>query len=198
MTILCRPRPRDWGAMLRKTWPAARPSLRAVSAVTGSMLAVPRTPSVPKIFFVWLMDYSVFRWLADSAGTTRSTVTSSGTTLTTVTFVGVWTFTLFWKAFPSFTSVRLTNAVTYDTFKLFRTEASARTVTVTFVGVIVKPRISVAVVITVTGKVRETVLGVRMRWSGDLKLSVILEWIANPIKTAEMTETTFHRALLRM
>src|SRR2546429_732487 len=50
MTILCRPRPRDWGAMLRKTWPAARPSFSAVSAVTGSMLAVPRTPSVPKSF----------------------------------------------------------------------------------------------------------------------------------------------------
>src|SRR5580693_149674 len=36
--------------MFLKTWPAARPSLRAVSAVTGSMLARPRTPSVPKIF----------------------------------------------------------------------------------------------------------------------------------------------------
>src|SRR3954451_23636336 len=33
------------------TWAAARPSFNAVSAVTGSTLATPRTPSVPKIFF---------------------------------------------------------------------------------------------------------------------------------------------------
>ncbi len=47
--VACRgPRGRD--SRFLKTWPAARPSLRAVSAVTGSMLAVPRTPSVPKIF----------------------------------------------------------------------------------------------------------------------------------------------------
>jgi hypothetical protein len=35
-----------------KTCAAARPSLSAVSAVTGSMLAVPRTPSVPKMRLV--------------------------------------------------------------------------------------------------------------------------------------------------
>src|SRR5436309_11246120 len=60
MTILCRPRPRDCSAMFLKTWPAARPSLRAVSAVTGSILAVPRTPSVPKIFLgelIWLCSF---------------------------------------------------------------------------------------------------------------------------------------------
>src|SRR5438034_458252 len=51
MTILCLPRPRDCDSRFLKTCPAARPSLSAVSAVTGSMLAVPRTPSVPKIFF---------------------------------------------------------------------------------------------------------------------------------------------------
>src|SRR6266581_1073741 len=34
-----------------KTCAAARPSFSAVSAVTGSTLAVPRTPSVPKILF---------------------------------------------------------------------------------------------------------------------------------------------------
>src|SRR5258706_2327854 len=50
MTILCLPRPRDCASRFLKTWAAARPSLSAVSAVTGSMLAVPRTPSVPKIF----------------------------------------------------------------------------------------------------------------------------------------------------
>src|ERR1035437_6571448 len=54
-TILCRPRPRGWLSRVLKTWPAARPSLRAVSAVTGSVLAVPRTPSVPKIFLGELM-----------------------------------------------------------------------------------------------------------------------------------------------
>src|SRR5256885_16835079 len=61
MTILCRPRPRDWGAMFLKTCPAARPSLRAVSAVTGSMFAVPRTPSGPKIFFGWFIYGSRLR-----------------------------------------------------------------------------------------------------------------------------------------
>jgi hypothetical protein len=34
-----------------KMWAAARPSFSAVSAVTGSTFATPRTPSVPKIFF---------------------------------------------------------------------------------------------------------------------------------------------------
>src|ERR1017187_4763938 len=51
MTILCLPRPRDWRSRFLKTYAAARPSLRAVSAVTGSTLAVQRTPSVPNIFF---------------------------------------------------------------------------------------------------------------------------------------------------
>src|SRR5476649_1497900 len=50
MTILCLPRPRDCVSRFLKTCAAARPSLSAVSAVTGSMFAVPRTPSVPKIF----------------------------------------------------------------------------------------------------------------------------------------------------
>src|SRR5438093_5083830 len=64
MTSRCRPRPRDWAWRFLKTWAAARPSLRAVSAVTGSMFAVPRTPSVPKIFrvpFVMQVDRSVWR-----------------------------------------------------------------------------------------------------------------------------------------
>src|SRR3954453_21564922 len=51
MTILCRPGPRDSARRCLNTCAAARPSFRAVSAVTGSTLAVPRTPSVPKIFF---------------------------------------------------------------------------------------------------------------------------------------------------
>src|SRR5208337_4457228 len=55
MTILWRPCPRDWRSRFFKTCAAARPSLSAVSAVTGSTLAVPRTPSVPKIFFGELM-----------------------------------------------------------------------------------------------------------------------------------------------
>ena len=39
------------GLSLVKMWAAARPSFNAVSAVTGSTFATPRTPSVPKIFF---------------------------------------------------------------------------------------------------------------------------------------------------
>src|SRR5688500_712708 len=50
MTILCFPKPRAIASRFLKTCAEARPSLRAVSAVTGSTLAVPRTPSVPKIF----------------------------------------------------------------------------------------------------------------------------------------------------
>src|SRR5208282_2688895 len=61
MTILYLPRPRDWVSRFLKTWAAARPSLRAVSAVTGSMLAVPRTPSVPKILVGWLMEVALSR-----------------------------------------------------------------------------------------------------------------------------------------
>ena len=34
-----------------KTYAAARPNFSAVSAVTGSTFAIPRTPSVPKILF---------------------------------------------------------------------------------------------------------------------------------------------------
>src|ERR1051326_2914846 len=63
MTILCLARPRDSAPGFFKTWPAARPSLRAVSAVTGSILAVPRTPSVPKIFFCAItlpLDFGLF------------------------------------------------------------------------------------------------------------------------------------------
>src|SRR5271157_4612061 len=55
MTILCLPRPRDSDSRFLKTYAAAWPSFRAVSAVTGSTLAVPRTPSVPKILFLPLM-----------------------------------------------------------------------------------------------------------------------------------------------
>src|SRR5208337_4175202 len=55
MTILCLPRPRACDSRFLKTCPAARPSLSAVSAVTGSMFAVPRTPSVPKIFLGMFM-----------------------------------------------------------------------------------------------------------------------------------------------
>src|SRR5437870_9394012 len=51
MTILCLPLLRDCTFRFLKTCAADRPSLSAVSAVTGSTLAVPRTPSVPKIFF---------------------------------------------------------------------------------------------------------------------------------------------------
>src|SRR5664280_1574678 len=57
MTILCRPRLRDWRSRFLKTYAAARPSLSAVSAVTGSTLAVPRTPSVPNIFLGELMVF---------------------------------------------------------------------------------------------------------------------------------------------
>src|SRR5687768_11997937 len=51
MTILCLPNPRAIASRFLKTCAEARPSFSAVSAVTGSTLAVPRTPSVPKIFF---------------------------------------------------------------------------------------------------------------------------------------------------
>src|SRR5687768_3551771 len=54
MTILWRPWPRGWEFRFLKTWAAERPSFNAVSAVTGSTLAVPRTPSVPKIFFCFI------------------------------------------------------------------------------------------------------------------------------------------------
>src|SRR5436190_1190372 len=54
-TILCRPRPRACVSRFLNTCPAARPSFNAVSAVTGSIFAVPRTPSVPKIFLGELM-----------------------------------------------------------------------------------------------------------------------------------------------
>src|SRR5580693_6612940 len=52
MTILCLPRPRAWRFKFLKTCAAARPSCSAVSAVIGSTFAVPRTPSVPKIFLL--------------------------------------------------------------------------------------------------------------------------------------------------
>src|SRR5580765_2768845 len=53
MTMVGRPpRRRPWLVDWEKKWAAARPSFRAVSAVTGSMFARPRTPSVPKIRFV--------------------------------------------------------------------------------------------------------------------------------------------------
>ena len=49
----------NWLATFLKTWAAARPNLRTVSAVTGSTLAVPRTPSVPKIFLGELISLMV-------------------------------------------------------------------------------------------------------------------------------------------
>src|SRR3954463_5970429 len=50
MTIVGRPpRRRPCAPDCANTCAAARPSFSAVSAVTGSMLATPRTPSVPKI-----------------------------------------------------------------------------------------------------------------------------------------------------
>src|SRR3954467_9353652 len=49
ITILWRPRPRELLSRFLKTCAAARPRRKAVSAVTGSMFAVPRTPSVPKM-----------------------------------------------------------------------------------------------------------------------------------------------------
>src|SRR5579862_4050339 len=50
MTMVARPLERPASTLICvKTCAAARPSLRAVSAVTGSILAVPRTPSVPKM-----------------------------------------------------------------------------------------------------------------------------------------------------
>src|SRR5258706_4617789 len=64
MTILCLPRPRDCASRFLNTWAAARPSFSAVSAVTGSTLAVPRTPSVPKIFLCGFI-----RLLVGRAGT---------------------------------------------------------------------------------------------------------------------------------
>src|SRR3954452_13069619 len=66
MTIRWRPRPRDWVSRCLKTWAAARPSFSAVSAVTGSTLAVPRTPSVPKIFFWDLLPFVSIRLLSFS------------------------------------------------------------------------------------------------------------------------------------
>src|SRR3989442_1239626 len=68
MTSRCRPRPRDWAWRVLKTCAAARPSLRAVSAVNGSMFAVARTPSVTKIFrvpFVMQADRSIWRLRLD-------------------------------------------------------------------------------------------------------------------------------------
>src|SRR5258708_31400038 len=56
MTILCLPRPRDCDSRFLKWCAAARPSFSAVSAVTGSTFAVPRTQSVPKIFFEGLIE----------------------------------------------------------------------------------------------------------------------------------------------
>src|SRR6516164_9435481 len=68
MTILCLPRLRDWVSRFLKTCAADRPSFNAVSAVMGSTFAVPRTPSVPKIFFDELMEgCSVFRRRGDDA-----------------------------------------------------------------------------------------------------------------------------------
>src|SRR3569623_98343 len=50
MTMVVRPPERPASTLIwAKMCAAARPSLSAVSAVTGSMFAVPRTPSVPKI-----------------------------------------------------------------------------------------------------------------------------------------------------
>src|SRR5204863_8735603 len=57
-------------------------------------------------------------------------------------FGGVLTTTLFRKVLASFTSVRLTNTCTSDTFKLFKTQDSPRTVTSTSPGVISRPRMS--------------------------------------------------------
>src|ERR1700723_2805775 len=67
MTILCLPRPRDWRSRFLKTCAAERPSFNAVSAVTGSTFAVPRTPSVPKIFLGMLISIDwilglLWRW----------------------------------------------------------------------------------------------------------------------------------------
>ena len=45
----------DLASRFLKTCAEARPSFNAVSAVTGSRLAVPRTPSVPKIFWELLI-----------------------------------------------------------------------------------------------------------------------------------------------
>src|ERR1700755_286693 len=58
MTTVGRPPERCPEFISAKTCAAARPSLSAVSAVTGSMFAVPRTPSVPKIF-LWAV---MFGW----------------------------------------------------------------------------------------------------------------------------------------
>src|SRR5579859_7713601 len=49
-TILWRPCPLATGARDLNTCAAARPSFKAVSEVTGSTLATPRTPSVPNNF----------------------------------------------------------------------------------------------------------------------------------------------------
>src|SRR4051794_20385661 len=51
MTMVVRPLDRPGRTViLVKKCAAARPSLSGFSAVTGSIFAVPRTPSVPKIF----------------------------------------------------------------------------------------------------------------------------------------------------
>src|ERR1039458_3779654 len=80
MTILCLPRPRDCTSRFLKTCAAARPSFKAVSAVTGSRFAVPRTPSVPKIFLGELMKF-----LDQCFGGGARTPMVSGRMLTTVT-----------------------------------------------------------------------------------------------------------------
>src|SRR5271169_2989013 len=52
-TILWRPCPLATGAHVLNTCAAARPSFKAVSEVTGSTLATPRTPSVPNSFLAF-------------------------------------------------------------------------------------------------------------------------------------------------
>jgi len=50
MTMVVRPLERPASTLICvKMCAAARPNFSAVSAVTGSMFAVPRTPSVPKM-----------------------------------------------------------------------------------------------------------------------------------------------------
>src|SRR5437867_10344112 len=68
MTILCLTRSRAWFSRFLNTWAAARPNFKAISAVTGSTLAVPRTPSVPKIFFGVLIISTLANFLTDSQG----------------------------------------------------------------------------------------------------------------------------------
>jgi len=87
ITILCLLVPLVRGSRFLNTYAAARPSLSAVSAVTGSMLAMPRTPSVPKIRlfeFAFMVElYWVTSTTSTNAGETRTNIMPGGSATST-------------------------------------------------------------------------------------------------------------------